>query len=168
MDDWQTVHTYANDSDINKHLSFGAISSVDGCKHYIQNAIEAAESSKRHTYKLGMMLKPSSDLLGSCWLDILDPESRVASIGYFVDRHLWGRGYAVQMVLALLKFGFVEEGLHRIWASCDAENAASRKVLEKAGLFQEGLLRQNCLRSYGWSDTCIYAILADDWRRSTK
>jgi len=109
-----------------------------------------------------MAIKPSNELFGSCWLDIEDLDSQHASIGYFVDKAHWGNGYATEMVKALIRFGFQDLDLHRIYAHCDAENPATRRVLEKVGMRQEGLLREHYLRSYGWADVCMYGILRSE------
>ena len=39
-----------------------------------------------------------------------------------------------------------ESGIQRIWATCDVENLASARVLEKLGLVREGLLRRLTVR----------------------
>ena len=58
-----------------------------------------------------------------------------------------------------LAFGFGDLGLHRVWAHCVAENAASARVLEKVGLRQEGRLREHEVFKGRWWDTLLYAIL---------
>ena len=93
-----------------------------------------------------------------------DPHSKNASIGYFLDSAHWGNGYATEMLEALIRFGFDDLELHRLYVNCDEENRASRKVLEKAGMQQEGLLREHCLRDYGWANVCLYGILEKQYQ----
>lgn len=50
----------------------------------------------------------------------------------------WGRGYATEMCVALLRHGFVTVGLPRIVAITDPDNAGSQHVLRKAGLEDRG------------------------------
>ena len=49
-------------------------------------------------------------------------------------RAAWGRGYASEGSRALIGKGFAELGVRRVVAETMAVNAASRRVLEKAGL----------------------------------
>lgn len=161
--DGPAIFAFANDDAINRHLGFGSIRSEAGTNEYIANAIASSNAKPRLNYKLAMSTKPSGELSGSCWLDMEDPESQNASIGYFVDKRQWGMGYATEMVKALVEFGFKDLKLHRIYANCDAENSATARVLQKVGMRQEGLLREHCLRGYGWADVCLYGILASDW-----
>ena len=61
-------------------------------------------------------------------------------------------------------------GVHRVFAECNPENAASWHLLERLGFRREGLLRQNIFfRRDGdgrlvWQDTCVYARLREDGR----
>lgn len=161
--DHRAIFAFANDTSINRHLGFGTIASESGTNEYITKAMFQAATKPRASYKLAMAIKPSDELSGSCWLDIEDPESKNASIGYFVDKKHWGNGYATEMVKALIHFGFADLSLHKIYANCDAEHPATRRVLEKAGMKEEGLLREHCFRSYGWADVCMYGILGSEW-----
>lgn len=85
-------------------------------------------------------------------------------IGYFIDRHFTGRGYATWSVKNAVSFAFDRAGLHRIEASVMPSNIASQRVLEKSGFRREGLAR-NYLRIQGkWEDHFIYAITQEDRR----
>lgn len=65
---------------------------------------------------------------------------------------------------AILAFGFTDLTLHRIWASCVADNAASARVLTKLGLRREAHLREVAHYKGRWWDEQIYAILEDEWQ----
>lgn len=86
----------------------------------------------------------------------------VGDIGWGVRHSLTGRGYATEIARRLLRFGFDELGLHRVSAMCRHDNAASRRVMEKAGMKREGLLREHfCVRGEWWS-SWLYAMLETD------
>ena len=63
---------------------------------------------------------------------------RGAHIGYWIDRSYAGRGYTTQAVNLLTEYGFSVLALHRIEINLRPENAASRRVAEKAGYVLEG------------------------------
>ena len=69
---------------------------------------------------------------------------------------------------AIIKYCIETVGLNRIWASYDSRNTNSGKVLQKAGMIYEGILRQNKLRHGELSDSVRYAILADDYYKDEK
>jgi ribosomal-protein-alanine N-acetyltransferase len=63
---------------------------------------------------------------------------RGAHIGYWIDRAYAGRGYTTEAVKLLTQYGFSVLSLHRIEINIRPENAASRRVAEKAGYVYEG------------------------------
>lgn len=58
----------------------------------------------------------------------------VLDLGYRLRRGAWGRGYAGEGALALVDRAFRQLGAVRVEASALAANAASVRVMEKAGL----------------------------------
>ncbi|MGW2406962.1 GNAT family N-acetyltransferase [Streptomyces sp. NPDC001739] len=58
----------------------------------------------------------------------------VVELGYRLRRAAWGHGYATEGARALVRKGFTELGVRRVTANTMAVNAASRRVLAKAGL----------------------------------
>ncbi len=104
--DTDEVFAYANDKTINRHLCFGSIATEAGAKEYVETAILNSQKEERTSFKFAMTIKPESVIACSCWIDIYDPHSRNASVGYFVGKKHWGNGYAKEMVQALVKFGF--------------------------------------------------------------
>jgi RimJ/RimL family protein N-acetyltransferase len=62
----------------------------------------------------------------------VDPEE--VELGYRLRRSAWGKGYATEGSRALIRKGFTELGVRRVVAETMAVNAASRRVMEKAGL----------------------------------
>ena len=85
-------------------------------------------------------------------------------MGYELASPQWGQGYASEAARAMVRFGFEDLGLHRIWAECIADNRRSIRVLEKAGLQLEGRLRDKVYFKGRWWDTLLFAILEDAWR----
>jgi len=74
----------------------------------------------------------------------LRPAGFKAELGYVLAPALWGRGYMAEAVRAVVEHG-LGAGLYRVAAFCDVENFQSARVLEKAGMQREGLLRRYAL-----------------------
>jgi ribosomal-protein-alanine N-acetyltransferase len=91
-------------------------------------------------------------------------------IGYIFNPAFQNKGYASEMVQAIIKYAFTELGAHRIIGHCSPENIPSWKVLEKCGMKREGLLRKNfplredANRNPIWLDSYEYAILEEDFK----
>ncbi|MDQ4002222.1 MAG: GNAT family N-acetyltransferase, partial [Actinomycetota bacterium] len=75
-----------------------------------------------------------------------------------------GRGLTSEAVRALISFGFEKMNLNRIEVRCIAENVASARVLEKAGMTCEGTLRQREYIKGAYRDIKLYATLKSEHR----
>lgn len=84
-------------------------------------------------------------------------------IGYCFAQEHWGNGYASEAASALLRFGFRELGLHRIYATCRPGNIGSAAVMRKIGMTYEGHLRGHMFHKGGWHDSYQYSILAHEY-----
>ncbi len=79
-------------------------------------------------------------------------------VGWRLDRAYWNRGLATEGARASLRYGFEELGLGRIISITLPQNAASRRVMEKAGLTLRGETRWRGL------DVVWYAADRREWK----
>lgn len=77
-------------------------------------------------------------VLGWAVLTHLDGSDDI-EVGYCLKAAVWGKGIAAEAAVRLVRYGFEELGLREIVAVTRAENTASQRVLEKAGLRRRGL-----------------------------
>ncbi len=88
-----------------------------------------------------------------------------AEIGYWLGESYWGQGIMTEALGALTEWAFRELGLVRLHAAVYARNAASARVLEKAGYECEGRMRARYLRDGEFIDGLLYAKVRDDVRQ---
>jgi RimJ/RimL family protein N-acetyltransferase len=87
-----------------------------------------------------------------------------AELGWCLDPEHGGHGYATEAVGALVRIAFEELGLHRVTASCFADNEPSWRLMERLGMRRElYAVRESLHRSGRWLDAMGYALLADEW-----
>lgn len=86
---------------------------------------------------------------------------RTAELGYYIGRPYWGKGYATSAVEQLCKHIFGHTDIIRIFAEPFARNAASCRVLEKAGFRLEGTLRSNAVKNGKVLDMRMYALVKE-------
>jgi ribosomal-protein-alanine N-acetyltransferase len=82
-----------------------------------------------------------------------------AELGYWIGTPYWGNGYATEAAKAILRYGFEELNLNRIYASHFATNPASGRVLQKVGMRYEGCSRQHIFKWGKFEDLEMYGIL---------
>lgn len=87
-----------------------------------------------------------------------------AEVGYWIALPAWGKGIATEAVRRAIRFGFDEVGLNRLDAQHYAENPASGRVMIKAGMKHEGLMRSVVIRDGVPRNNELYAILRSDPR----
>ena len=87
----------------------------------------------------------------------------IAEIGYWIGVPFWNRGYASEAATEVIRFGFEELGLHRVFAGHYVRNGASGRVMQKAGLRYEGTLRHHAFKWGEYLDVAFYGILRDEF-----
>lgn len=108
--------------------------------------------------------RESGALIGDCAFGVRDRRGQQAEIGYTLARGFQGRGYATEAITRLLQYLFDERGLHRVHASCDTENRASIRLLERLGMRREAHFIENYWDNGQWTSEYLYAILAREWK----
>lgn len=88
-----------------------------------------------------------------------DVNRRSAEIGYFLGQRFWGRGITTAAVGALTEYAFANFDLCRLYAVVFASNAASARVLEKAGYELEGRLRKSITKDGQTMDALLFAMV---------
>lgn len=63
-------------------------------------------------------------------------------LGYVLGRRHWGRGFMTEALTALVDWSLAQPAIFRAQAFCDIDNLASARVMEKAGMQFEGVLRR--------------------------
>lgn len=85
---------------------------------------------------------------------------RSAEIGYFLSEDMWGKGIASEGVKLIVKEVFANwPDIVRIYAEPFSRNAASCRVLEKAGFVLEAKLEKNAVKHGVIEDTKIYKLI---------
>jgi ribosomal-protein-alanine N-acetyltransferase len=87
-----------------------------------------------------------------------------AEIGYFIAQDFWGKGLATKAVKVATAYAFKTFDIVRVYAEPFADNAASCRVLEKAGFTLEAVLHNNVIKHGIIKDTCIYTILKESFK----
>lgn len=84
---------------------------------------------------------------------------QTAELGYYIAEGYWGRGIMTEAVKQICKYIFDKSDIIRIYAEPFAYNAASCRVLEKAGFQYEGTLRNNAIKNGKVIDMKMYSLL---------
>lgn len=156
----RAVHAYRSDPETARWLS-GLATSVE------EVASRLLAGGK------GLVVERDGEVVGDLMVSVQDAWAQrevadrargaQAELGWVVAPAHRGQGYAVEAVRAAVTIAF-ELGVHRVEAGCFADNLATRRVMEKVGLRQEGyFVRESLHRDGTWRDGMTFALLAEEW-----
>ena len=111
-------------------------------------------------------LADNATFIGSISLDIVQSH-RHARLGYWLGVPYWNQGYGTEAVNAVLRYGFMQLNLHRIYSPHFQGNAASGRVLQKVGMTYEGRMREQYVRFDRFVDLELYGMLQRDFTERT-
>ncbi|QUD88738.1 GNAT family N-acetyltransferase [Phenylobacterium montanum] len=161
-EDLDDIHAYGSDPEMVRFMDWGP-NTPQMTREFLDRMLVQQAEWPRLGVGLAVEWTAEARVIGAVRLEVKDPIHRTADLGYGFHREFWGRGVATEAARALVRVGFDGLGLHRIWATCDARNTGSQRVLEKLGMRREGLMNANAWSRDHWRDTLLYAVLAEEW-----
>jgi RimJ/RimL family protein N-acetyltransferase len=103
--------------------------------------------------------------IGGAGFGSMDGRNRSAEVGLFIGKpELWKQGFGTDTLQTLLRFGFEQMNLHRIYLRVFADHARAIRLYEKIGFRHEGRWRQAEYRGSSYHDLLWMSILEDEWR----
>ena len=132
--DAESAHRYAGDPAITKYMIFLPADSLEETKRDVRRASDEWKKDFPAFYEFAVLLKGRHIGGVSVYLNQARTEGE---LGWIFLKETWGKGYATEAAVAVMEFAVKTLGVKRIVAHCDAENAASARVMEKLGLTLE-------------------------------
>jgi ribosomal-protein-alanine N-acetyltransferase len=151
---------YARDPDVARYVIWTPHTSIAETHEFLQHFVASAD--RDDSYPWVMTLREDRTVIGAMHLRVHRPW---AEFGFNIARLYWNRGFGTEAVRAVIAFGLRLPGIERVQAICHVENQASRRVLEKAGMRLEGVLRRYLVfPNVGEEaqDVFMYAVTGDD------
>ena len=87
----------------------------------------------------GWAIEREGRMIGTIGAYDFDEEKNQIEVGFSIERACWGKGFAAEALRAVLEYLTVQEGIARVTAWCAADNIASSRTLEKAGMRLTGI-----------------------------
>jgi [ribosomal protein S5]-alanine N-acetyltransferase len=103
-----------------------------------------------------------SEVVGGLGLTI-DRKYAHGELAYSLAREHWGKGLVIEAARKVVRWGFEELGLAKVWTRADALNTQSTRVMEKLGMTLEGVLRAQTVVRGERRDEVRYGLLRDEW-----
>lgn len=153
-DDLQSLVKYANNPKVASNLTdaFPNPYTEEAGKNFIAMAMS------RNPAEI-MTIDINGEASGGIGLHPKDDVYRMnAELGYWLAEPYWGQGIITEAVKQMITYGFKHLPIKRIYARPFGFNIASQKVLEKAGMKKEAVLKNAFFKNGQYCDEIIYSI----------
>ncbi len=154
-------NNWASDPEVTKFLTWPPHASLEVTKKTVENWINSY--SNPAFYNWAIELKGEGTVVGSISTVRMNENVESADIGYCMGKAWWGRGIMAEALCAVVDYLFAEVGLNRIAACHDKNNPNSGRVMDKAGMQVEGILRASGRNQQGICDMVWHSILRSEW-----
>jgi [ribosomal protein S5]-alanine N-acetyltransferase len=139
--DAAAMYDYGRDPEVTRYMDWRTHASLADARAFLKGAARRWESGEEYSWAI--TVKRDDRRIGSVGCRV---RGHAVDLGYVLSRNYWGRGYATEAARAVLEWARARKGVYRVWATCDVENTASARVLEKLGMSREGVLRRWAIR----------------------
>lgn len=129
---------YASDPAVTRYLAWQHYRDLAPLEEFLRQSETNWATGQGHRPYL-LTLKSDGRPIGSIGFD---RNAGKVVFGYVLGAAYWGKGYMSEALAFLVDWALAQPGIFRAWAFCDVENPASARVMEKAGMSREGLLRR--------------------------
>ena len=147
---------YARDPEVTRYLTWRPHKSLEET-YAIRDVMEKLRQEGK-AFSYAITLKGNDSIIG---MIAIHPDGFKASLGYVLARPQWGKGYMTEAVRAVTDWLLRQPDIFRVFATCDVDNPASARVMEKVGMKYEGLLRRYMIHpniSEEPRDCLMYAV----------
>jgi ribosomal-protein-alanine N-acetyltransferase len=112
--------------------------------------------------KWDLIEQNTQKVMGSCSLFNWHAVHERAEIGYLLHERFRGNGYMIEALHAVVDYGFNSMKLNRIEAFMKPDNQGSKRIVEKLGFKQEGLLREHYKFENRIYDSLVFSLLKSE------
>jgi len=159
LNDTEAIQSWASNPENIRYMSFGPNTDED-TREFITSFTKAGQD-------FAVVLKESGKVIGTCGIRP-DSAGDTGELGWILHKDHWKYGYGTELGGELIRYGFDDLKLRRIYAPCAAVNYGSYRVMERNGMRREALhVKAFWARvDKEWIDKAVYGILADEYYMS--
>ena len=162
LTDLDDFHRYRSNREVTKYQGFDVMS-LEQAAEFIKNNSTKRFGNAGEWVQYGIESKANGKIVGDCAIKLDDPDIRIAEIGITISHLEQQKGYAKEILQAILTFLFTSKQIHRVVETVDVENIASINLLKSVGFRQEGHFIENTFFKGSWGSEFQYAMLKREW-----
>lgn len=155
--DAQDMFEYTSKDESTKYLSWNAHKNIKQTVAFLKE-VESKYGHVHSEFSWAIELMKTGKMIGVVKLFEISSASKRAEVSYILNSDFQGKGYINEAIAAVIDFCFNEMEFIRVQARCSTDNLASEKVMQKAGMTFEGVLKKYWTLKGEVKDVALYAI----------
>ncbi|MDD3567447.1 MAG: GNAT family protein [Bacteroidales bacterium] len=161
LEDYSVFAKWRNDRELTDRLGGNIFYvSTNREKEWVESAIK----DDRKNLHLAIVEQDNSTCIGMVNLTNIDHVNKKAEFSILIgDKKQMGKGYGKQAANLLLQHAFNQLNLNKVWLSVLKTNDRARKLYEKIGFKNDGLLRQDVYKNGAYQDFYLMSILKEEF-----
>jgi len=157
------IMTLANNPKIEEMtLSFPYPYQEEDAVSWLETANTGFEEKDHYIFAIATL--PEDVFIGGIGLEVESDFNR-AEVGFWLGEPYWNKGYVTEALGSILKFGFEELSLHKIYAIHLDKNPSSGRVMEKNGMIREAKLVDHIKKGDKYFDVIQYRLTKKEFRK---
>jgi [ribosomal protein S5]-alanine N-acetyltransferase len=161
LDDAVDMFSYGSNEEVSKYLTWNTHKTLSDTIEFIKFVLNQYQNNQVSPW--GIEYKENGKFIGTIDFIWWQPNNQIAEIGYVISQEYWGKGLTTEAAKEIIRFGFEKMNLVRIQARCSVENIGSARVMEKAGMSFEGIIRKGIVVKGKHRDLKMYSILDEEF-----
>jgi ribosomal-protein-serine acetyltransferase len=133
--------------------------SISETQEWVEFQIESFRQGTQYQFAI---VSEEQKFFGVCGLNGIQPENRLANLGYWIRTSACGQGIATEAARLVSRWAFANTDLDRLEIVVAVGNLASLRVAAKTGAVWEGLLRGRLRLDGQAHDAILFSIMRDD------
>lgn len=160
--DLNDFYLYRSNPDVTKYQGFDVMTLAQA-DEFIKDQLDKEFGTAGKWIQFGIENRTTGKIIGDCAVKLDQNDIRIAEIGITISHLDQGKGYAKEVLSALLKFLFTSQNICRVVEIVDSENVAAIHLLKSLGFRQEGHFIENIFFKGKWGSEFQFAMLKREW-----
>ncbi len=122
-----------------------------------------SQSALKNEYNFAIETLENKEYIGGCGINNLDFNNSVCTVGVFLGKSFWNRGYGSDAMKTLIHFIFNQIPVNKIKLQVFSFNERAIRSYEKCGFKIEAVLKEELFRNGKYHDDIIMSIFRRDY-----
>ncbi|CEN22309.1 GNAT family N-acetyltransferase [Paraclostridium sordellii] len=159
--DLEQFFSFLSNDNVTRYMIIDKIQDIKVVEKMMNFMIEGYKNNRPTPWAIS--LKENDEMIGICGFSKCDIQNGKAEVGYILSDKHWRQGIATEALKVVVDFAFNYMNLNKIEARCISKNLASEKVMLKANMKLDAILREEKFHKQSYVDLKLYSILKEEY-----